>query len=78
MRMLNVLDAIYCHIVNITRSKGQPAREVAELFQPDYVKHAKEESDRQRREEEKITPKEFEKIKDFWQSYNHKVGKNVD
>lgn len=75
-QMLNLLDAIYCHIVNLTKSKGQPLRKVADLFQPDYVKAAKEEAKKRRREEETITPEELAEMKDFWQDYNHKVREN--
>lgn len=77
-RILNVLDALYCHVVNMTKSKGQPSRKIADLFQPDYVKAAKEEAERQRKEQDTLTSAELSVMKDFWKKRNYKAKSYVD
>lgn len=77
-RILNMLDAIYSHLANMTKGKGQPSRKVAELFQPEYVKKAKAEAEEARREAERISREDFEEIKEFWKTRNYKVRKDVN
>ena len=40
-RILQMLDLISCHLVNMHRKKGSKALKVQDQFQPDYVKDAK-------------------------------------
>ena len=40
-RILQMLDLISCHLVNMHRKKGTKPLKVQDQFQPDYVKEAK-------------------------------------
>ena len=49
-RILQMLDLISCHLVNMNRKKGTKALKVSDQFQPDYVKEAKKDVKKQKKE----------------------------
>ena len=49
-RILQMLDLISCHLVNMHRKKGTKALKVSDQFQPDYVKKAKKDIKKQKKE----------------------------
>jgi hypothetical protein len=49
-RILQMLDLISCHLVNMNRKKGTKALKVSDQFQPDYVKEAKKDIKKQKKE----------------------------
>ena len=49
-RILQMLDLISCHLVNMNRKKGTKALKVSDQFQPDYVKKAKKDIKKQKKE----------------------------
>lgn len=71
-RILQMLDLISCHLVNMHRKKGTKAVKVSEQFQPDYVKQAKKEVKSGKREEAKETQEDLAAI---FEQRNNKVKK---
>ena len=57
----------------MTRKKGKKAQKPEEQFQPDYVKRAKEDSERARKMKKQISKEEMQKIESFWQRRNPKA-----
>lgn len=49
-RILQMLDLISCHLVNIHRKKGKQAIKVGDQFQPEYVVEAKKQIKSNKRE----------------------------
>lgn len=50
-RILQMLDLISCHLVNMHRKKGTKALKVSDQFEPDYVSKAKKELKKQKKEQ---------------------------
>lgn len=67
-RILMKLDTISCQLANIFKKKGTQSSKPDKQFQPDYVKDAKKELDRQR--SNKYNKEDMEKIKAFWAKRN--------
>lgn len=49
-RILMMLDVISCQLANVFKKKNAKPRKPADQFQPDYVKEAKKEAQRQKKE----------------------------
>lgn len=49
-RILQMLDIISCHLINMHRKKGTKAIKPSDQFQPDYVKDAKKQAKENKRE----------------------------
>lgn len=58
-RILMQLDMISCQLSNIFRKKGAKIRKPAEQFQPDYVKDAKKQAEKDKRSKNKESQKEL-------------------
>lgn len=61
-RILQMLDLISCHLVNMNRKKGTKALKVSDQFQPDYVKEAKKDIKKQKKETAAINQEELASI----------------
>lgn len=61
-RILQMLDIISCHLVNMHRKKGTKAIKPSEQFQPDYVKDAKKMAKESKRETAKIEQEDLAAI----------------
>lgn len=57
-----MLDVISCQLSNMAKKKGQKPRKPAEQFQPDYVKEAKENVGKHKREQSLDNLAELEEI----------------
>ena len=57
-RILQMLDLISCHLVNMHRKKGTKAVKVGEQFQPDFVLEAKKALKNEKKEAAKEDQKE--------------------
>lgn len=71
-RILQMLDLISCHLVNMHRKKGTKAIKAGEQFQPDYVKDAKKQIKSDKREEAKQDQQDLAEI---FEKRNNKVNK---
>lgn len=71
-RILQMLDLISCHLVNMHRKKGTKPVKVGEQFQPDYVKEAKKEIKAGKKESAKEAQEDLAKI---FEKRNSKVKK---
>ena len=71
-RILQMLDLISCHLVNMHRKKGTKPVKVNEQFQPDYVKDAKKELRQGKKESAKETQEDLAEI---FEKRNNKVKK---
>lgn len=71
-RILQMLDLISCHLVNMNRKKGSRALKVQEQFQPDYVKDAKKELKSGKKESNKQAQEDLAEI---FESRNKDVKK---
>lgn len=71
-QILRMLDLISCNMVNMNRKKGTRPLKVGEQFQPDYVKQAKKDAKKQKREESAVTQEE---LADIFEKRNSKVKK---
>lgn len=69
-RILMMLDVISCQISNIFKKKGTKPRKPAEQFQPDYVKEAKKEIGKQKKEWDKDAQQDLAEI---FEKRNNKV-----
>ena len=67
---LNKLDQISVILANMFRGKGKPPAKVAEQWQPDYVKEAKEESRIRLAKTRRVSEEEMAAIKRFWKARN--------
>lgn len=74
-RILAKLDEIACMFANYHKKKGAKTAERADQFQPDYVKEAKEEAEKRKKDvaKAKYNAEEMQKIKNFWQQRNGKI-----
>lgn len=72
-RILRTLDVISCQFANLFRKNGQESIKPGEQFQPDYVKHAKEEAQSLAKADMTISEDEMAAMKTFWQSHNHRI-----
>ena len=61
-RILQMLDLISCHLVNMNRKKGTKALKVSDQFQPDYVKEAKKDVKKQKKETASTNQEELASI----------------
>lgn len=61
-RILQMLDLISCHLVNMNRKKGTKAMKVQEQFQPDYVREAKKQLKSDKKETNKEVQEDLAKI----------------
>lgn len=61
-RILMMLDVISCQLTNIFKKKNAKPRKPAEQFQPDYVKEAKKEAGKQRKEDLKQDQQDLAEI----------------
>lgn len=71
-RILQMLDLISCHLVNMHRKKGTKPVKVNEQFQPDYVKDAKKELKQGKKESAKEAQEDLAEI---FEKRNNKVKK---
>lgn len=74
-RILQMLDLISCHLVNMNRKKGTKALKVQEQFQPDYVKDAKKQLKSGKKESNKEAQEDLAEI---FESRNNNVKKLED
>lgn len=71
-RILQMLDIISCHLVNMRRKKGTKAIKPSEQFQPDYVKKAKNDI---KKEAKKVAKEEQKYLSALFEKKNNKVNK---
>lgn len=71
-RILQMLDLISCHLVNMNRKKGTKAIKASEQFQPDYVKDAKNQAKKNKKESVK---EEQQDLAAIFESRNKNVKK---
>lgn len=71
-RILQMLDLISCHLVNMHRKKGTKPLKVQDQFQPDYVVEAKKNVKKSKKEEAAISQQELSEI---FEKRNNKVKK---
>lgn len=74
-RILQMLDIISCHLVNMHRKKGTKAIKPSDQFQPDYVKEAKKQAKEDKRETAKEDQQDLAAI---FEARNNKVNKLED
>ena len=61
-RILQMLDIISCHLVNMNRKKGTKALKPQDQFQPDYVKEAKKQAKEDKKESHKEDQQDLAEI----------------
>ena len=65
-----MLDVISCQISNMNKKKGAKPRKPDEQFQPDYVKEAKKDAKKQKKEDSIEAQKDLAEI---FENRNNKV-----
>ena len=68
--ILGKLDQLTVILSNMFRGKGKPPVKLAEQWQPEYVKEAKEVSKANRAKARRVTDEEMAEIKRFWKARN--------
>ena len=71
-RILQMLDIISCHLVNMHRKKGMKAIKPSEQFQPDYVREAKNMAKENKRETAKT---EQEDLAAIFEARNNNINR---
>lgn len=71
-RMLYTLNAISCQIANMVRKKGAKAIKPPEQFQPDYVKEAKKNIERAKKQ---VNREDMEDLKEIFEARNNLTKK---
>lgn len=71
-RILQMLDIISCHLVNMHRKKGTKAIKPNEQFQPDYVREAKNMAKENKRETAKT---EQEDLAAIFEARNNNINR---
>lgn len=71
-RILQMLDIISCHLVNMHRKKGTKAIKPSEQFQPDYVREAKNMAKENKRETAK---REQEDLAAIFEARNNNINR---
>lgn len=71
-RILQMLDIISCHLVNMHRKKGTKAIKPSEQFQPDYVREAKNMAKENKRETAKT---EQEDLAAIFEARNNNINR---
>ena len=69
-RILLMLDVISCQLSNMFKKKGTKPRKPDEQFQPDYVKEAKKDAKKQKKEDSIEAQKDLAEI---FENRNNKV-----
>lgn len=77
-RILQMLDLISCHLVNMHRKKGTKAVKVGEQFQPDFVLEAKKALKNEKKEAAKEDQKELAEIFEKRNNQVKKLEKEVN
>ena len=68
--ILGKLDQLTVILTNMFRGKGKPPVKLAEQWQPEYVKEAKEEGKKRLSASKRISDEQMEAIKRFWKARN--------
>ena len=68
--ILMKLDEIHCSFINANREKGKPKAKPEKKWQPDYVTEAKEQLEKERAKERRLSEEQIQAIKQFWKKHN--------
>ena len=74
-RILQMLDLISCHLVNMHRKKGTKALKVGDQFQPEYVSEAKKDAKKHKKES---AIEDQEELANIFEKRNKNVKKLED